>query len=217
MSNNLFMQNIATTVIIISMLFALAKCFFGYKLQRFFSALNGFAIGIVLGALIITIICPKNEYYLTVLLVGILIMGIVGAVVSFTFYKVGVFIYMFSTTFALVYSLLESFVGKRAPVAERGVTLANSDLLNGNLSNFNWVFLIAAFVVAIIVGIITIKFIKKIMIIVTAVSGGLSFSTSLLVDIIKFNNLIVILLVAAAMAVLGITFQFRTTKKYNHR
>ncbi len=211
---NQILQNIATTAVVISMIAALAVGFFGYKLKRVFAAICGFAIGSVLGAIVTAIVCPKVEYFLTILLVVALITGIIGAIVSFKFYKVGVFIYMFSTTFTMVYSLLDTIIAKSALPAGDDVSLLTANITSGNFSNINWGIVIASFAVSIIIGVITVIYIRNIMIVVTAISGGINFSTGLLVNIIKFNNLFVILLVAAAVAVLGMTVQFRTTKKH---
>lgn len=211
---NQILQNIATTAVVISMIAALAVGFFGYKLKRVFAAICGFAIGSVLGAIVTAIVCPKVEYFLTILLVVALITGIIGAIVSFKFYKVGVFIYMFSTAFTMVYSLLDTIIAKSALPAGDDVSLLTANITSGNFSNINWGIVIASFAVSIIIGVITVIYIRNIMIVVTAISGGINFSTGLLVNIIKFNNLFVILLVAAAVAVLGMTVQFRTTKKH---
>lgn len=211
---NQILQNIATTAVVISMIAALAVGFFGYKLKRVFAAICGFAIGSVLGAIVTAIVCPKVEYFLTILLVVALITGIIGAIVSFKFYKVGVFIYMFSTTFTMVYSLLDTIIAKSALPAGDDVSLLTANITSGNFSNINLGIVIASFAVSIIIGVITVIYIRNIMIVVTAISGGINFSTGLLVNVIKFNNLFVILLVAAAVAVLGLTVQFRTTKKH---
>lgn len=209
----LIMENLANTTVIFTMIIAVITGFFGYKLQRVFSALSGFAIGAVLGALITIIVFPKNEYFLTVLLIAAIGLGITGAFLSFKFYKAGVFFYMFSTTFSMVYCLLGAIIEKIGVAAQDDVSLLTSNIFNGNLSNVNWGIVAVSLAVAIIVGIITIRYIRSFMIATTAISGGINFSTALLVDMIRFNNLFVILLVAAAFAVLGMTFQFRTTKK----
>ncbi len=216
MNDNIFMANITNTAIIFSMIIALITCFFGYKLQKVFYVVSGFAIGAILGAMVIVIICPKNEYFLTVLLITAIIVGIIGGIVSFKFYKIGVFFYMFSTVFSVIYCLSEAIL-KEGTGSSKDISLLVNDISKGNFSNIKWGIVIVSVVVAIIIGIITIKYIRNIMIAVTAISGGINFSTGLLANVIKFNNLIVILLVAAAAAVLGMTFQFKTTKKSYHR
>ena len=208
MNDNIFMANITNTAIIFSMIIALITCFFGYKLQKVFYVVSGFAIGAILGAMVIVIICPKNEYFLTVLLITAIIVGIIGGIVSFKFYKIGVFFYMFSTVFSVIYCLSEAIL-KEGTGSSKDISLLVNDISKGNFSNIKWGIVIVSVVVAIIIGIITIKYIRNIMIAVTAISGGINFSTGLLANVIKFNNLIVILLVAAAAAVLGMTFQFR--------
>ena len=216
MVSNINLANLINASIFFSMAFSLIVCFFGYRLQKVFYAISGFVIGAFLGALIIVLVCPKNEYFLTILIVTALILGIVGAIVSFKFYRIGVFFYMFSTVFSVIYCLSEAIL-KEGTGSSQDISLLVNNISKGNFSNVNWEIVIVSAVVSVIIGIITIKYIRNIMISVTAISGGINFSTVLLANVIKFNNLIVILLVAAAVAVLGITFQFKTTKKSYHR
>lgn len=213
----LIMENVANATIIFSLIIAVITAFFGYRFERIFSALSGFALGAVLGAVITILVCPRFDYFLTVLLIVAIGFGIGGAILAFRFYKVGVFFFMFSTAFTMFYSLLKSILEHSSFTPEDDVAVLTTNILNGKLPNINWGIVLISLGLSIIVGIITIRYVRSIMIATTAISGGINFSTILLKNIIGFNNIFVIFLVAAAVAVLGMTFQFRTTKKSYRR
>ena len=83
-------------------LFALANCFFGYKLQRVWITLAGFFIGLVLGFLMgIGFGLDAGP----ALLIGVAL-GVVLGLVAFKVYRVGIFLMGFTAVYSMFYSLI---------------------------------------------------------------------------------------------------------------
>lgn len=197
---------------IITLVFHIVKCFFGYKLGKILAAISGFFSGSVLGVLLVVVFCPPNEYFLTLLILNSFGLGLLIAILSFVFHKVGIFIYMFSTAFSFVYNLMDAVYDKYTDVSQDSTEVLVNNIMMGKLDNTNWLIVITALIAGIIMGIITMKYIRNVMIVATAVGSACSVSSSLFTEIFHYENTWVILIVAAALAVLGMTVQFKTTK-----
>lgn len=208
---------LANALTITTLVFQLVKCFFGYKLGKVLASISGFFCGAVIGILLVVAFCPLNEYFITMLILGSLGLGILWAILSFLFHKVGIFIYMCSTTFGFFYSFLDAVYSKYTDFSKDSTEVLMNNILDGKIGNINWFIVAASLLAGIIMGIITIKYIRKVMVIVTAVCSASAISETIFTQFIHYENPWVMLLVAAALAVLGAFFQFRTTKYQKKR
>ena len=169
-------------VIITALVIALLYVFFGYKLLRVYISLLGFLIGFALGIVICAVFDLSNT---TAVIVIICVCAVALAALGFWLYKAGLFVMI------LLFTTIQ-------PV-------------------FMW---IGSILFALVLAILAIFFVRPVVIIVTAVSGGLSIANliinSLLPEIAQVNTVdgarIFMLIIGAVIAVLGIYFQFVTTK-----
>ena len=210
------LSNIAAAFLILSIIYELATCFFGYRLEHFFSTACGFILGFMLSLLAGLTLLPKNDYTLTLALIIAVGVGIAVAAVAFKFFKIGIFVFMFSTVLAFVYNIANALI-QQYKLDYDSATPMIEKLLEGDFSLVNWWLFIAAVVLGIIAGILTMKYIRQTIIFATAITGAIGASIEIFKEIIKFDNLAVILIVAAALTVLGVFVQYKTTKKFAHK
>ena len=175
---------VGTALLIIYAIFALANCFFGYRLKRVWITLVGFLIGFFLG-LIPSLILIDSEAVVIIALAIAIVAGVLIALVAYRFYKVGIFVWVAFMTFPVVSSM---FAGK---LQFLGVILG-----------------IAA---GIIVGILSLKYLRAVCIISTSVNGGILAAQNILA-LFNIFQIGIILAVGAVLAVLGMLLQFHLTK-----
>ena len=181
-------------VIITALVVALLYVFFGYKLLRVYISLLGFLIGFALGIVICAVFDLSNT---TAVIVIICVCAVALAALGFWLYKAGLFVMILVSLFPIILSIVSEFTTIQ-PV-------------------FMW---IGSILFALVLAILAIFFVRPVVIIVTAVSGGLSIANliinSLLPEIAQVNTVdgarIFMLIIGAVIAVLGIYFQFVTTK-----
>ena len=181
-------------VIITALVIALLYVFFGYKLLRVYISLLGFLIGFALGIVICAVFDLSNT---TAVIVIICVCAVALAALGFWLYKAGLFVMIVLSLFPVILSVVSDFATIK-PV-------------------FMW---IGSILFALVLAILAIFFVRPVVIIVTAVSGGLSIANliinSLLPEIAQVNTVdgarIFMLIIGAVIAVLGIYFQFVTTK-----
>lgn len=181
-------------VIITALVIALLYVFFGYKLLRVYISLLGFLIGFALGIVICAVFDLSNT---TAVIVIICVCAVALAALGFWLYKAGLFVMILVSLFPIILSIVSEFTTIQ-PV-------------------FMW---IGSILFALVLAILAIFFVRPVVIIVTAVSGGLSIANliinSLLPEIAQVNTVdgarIFMLIIGAVIAVLGIYFQFVTTK-----
>lgn len=181
-------------VIITVLVIALLYVFFGYKLLRVYISLLGFLIGFALGIVICAVFDLSNT---TAVIVIICVCAVALAALGFWLYKAGLFVMILLSLFPIILSIVSEFTTIQ-PV-------------------FMW---IGSILFALVLAILAIFFVRPVVIIVTAVSGGLSIANliinSLLPEIAQVNTVdgarIFMLIIGAVIAVLGIYFQFVTTK-----
>ena len=181
-------------VIITALVIALLYVFFGYKLLRVYISLLGFLIGFALGIVICAVFDLSNT---TAVIVIICVCAVALAALGFWLYKAGLFVMILLSLFPIILSVVSEFTTVE-PV-------------------FMW---IGSILFALILAILAMFFVRPVVIIVTAVSGGLSIANliinSLLPEIAQVNTVdgarIFMLIIGAVIAVLGIYFQFVTTK-----
>lgn len=198
----------------ISLLFAAAECFFGYKLKRVWASVIGFLLGFLVGCIAAGALFSQNTYAVILTLTGGLILGIIGAVTAFFFYRIGMFIYIGISAFSFVYSLIDVFFS--AEGTSREIKIQN--ILQLNFDGIHWGALITALVLGILAGILTLIFTRNIVIFTTAFSGGIEVTRILFKEIIMVDHLWLIICFAAVIICFGLLIQFNTTKKYKaHR
>lgn len=181
-------------VIITALVIALLYVFFGYKLLRVYISLLGFLIGFALGIVICAVFDLSNT---TAIIVIICVCAVALAALGFWLYKAGLFVMILLSLFPIILSIVSEFTTIQ-PV-------------------FMW---IGSILFALVLAILAMFFVRPVVIIVTAVSGGLSIANliinSLLPEIAQVNTVdgarIFMLIIGAVIAVLGIYFQFVTTK-----
>ena len=181
-------------VIITVLVIALLYVFFGYKLLRVYISLLGFLIGFALGIVICAVFDLSNT---TAVIVIICVCAVALAALGFWLYKAGLFVMILLSLFPIILSIVSEFTTIQ-PV-------------------FMW---IGSILFALVLAILAIFFVRPVVIIVTAFSGGLSIANliinSLLPEIAQVNTVdgarIFMLIIGAVIAVLGIYFQFVTTK-----
>lgn len=178
--------------IVITMVIALLYCFFGYRFLKFFIALIGFMIGFGLGFFIGMKVSGNVQAVGWILAV---IIGIALGVVSFFLYKAGIFI----VTFFMIFFLVFTFTYERLPAPWPPVVSLAAGL--------------AAAILAVI-------FVRPMVIFTSGICGGFSFSMALISDLIKWDASyanIVIFVFGIALGILGMIFQFRTTKNIRRK
>ena len=181
-------------VIITALVIALLYVFFGYKLLRVYISLLGFLIGFALGIVICAVFDLSNT---TAVIVIICVCAVALAALGFWLYKAGLFVMILVSLFPIILSIVSEFTTIQ-PV-------------------FMW---IGSILFALVLAILAMFFVRPVVIIVTAVSGGLSIANliinSLLPEIAQVNTVdgarIFMLIIGAVIAVRGIYFQFVTTK-----
>jgi hypothetical protein len=181
-------------VIITALVIALLYVFFGYKLLRVYISLLGFLIGLVIGVVICAVFDLQNS---TAVIVIICVCAIALAALGFWLYKAGLFVMILLSLFPIILSVVSEFTTVE-PV-------------------FMW---IGSILFALVLAILAMFFVRPVVIIVTAFSGGLSIASlvvnNLLPEIAQVNTTdgarIFMLIIGAVIAVLGIYFQFVTTK-----
>lgn len=215
MDINLIVANLANVTLLLSMVFELAKCFFGYRLKKVLTAINGFLMGFAIGSLFVSLFFADilGENFMMVSLISAFVVGAIGATVSFFCFKIGVFIYTFYGTFAFVYPLLSSLLNKTT-LNSQIVFAVIRDIINGDFTVVKWEILLPSLLIAILIGIITIKYLRTIIISVTSVTGGFSFSASLMTGFLGITSSYVVMTVGVVFAVMGLIVQFKTTKKH---
>lgn len=103
-----FCTQIQGAAVAVGGLFALANCFFGYKLQKVWIALIGFLIGLVGGFAAGMALGLEAG---PALLVGVAL-GLVLGLVAFKIYRVGIFLLSFGAVYTMFYALIPiSWVG----------------------------------------------------------------------------------------------------------
>ena len=181
-------------VIITALVVALLYVFFGYKLLRVYISLLGFLIGFALGIVICAVFDLSNT---TAVIVIICVCAVALAALGFWLYKAGLFVMILLSLFPIILSVVSEFTTVE-PV-------------------FMW---IGSILFALVLAILAMFFVRPVVIIVTAFSGGLSIASlvvnNLLPEIAQVNTTdgarIFMLIIGAVIAVLGIYFQFVTTK-----
>lgn len=187
----------ATTIaIIVSIVLAVIYCFFGYKLLRVHISFVMFVIGATIGFVIGVLIGLDQTFVLAL----VAVLAILFALVGFFLYKVGLFVMIMVLVASSSYGFLS------------GVFKANYVL-------------IGCIAVSVLFAILSCIVTRPLVIILTALAGGLIVSNNLidhfLVQVAMLNTPrtteYIVLGFALLLAIFGMIFQFRTTENYEYK
>lgn len=175
-----------------SLLVCIVFAMFGYKLLRFFVALFNLLIGAFAGLAIADALKLDDTFHLALMVVMAVLFSLVGSFV----YKVGLFMVVACSMFTAAMSVLPSLVQNEYLVP-------------------------AALAAALLLGIFAVFFVRPIVIVVSAIAGGILFAnaltdfTLLRISVLDRNNVgsVIILVLGALIAVFGIYWQFSHTEK----
>ncbi len=185
--------NAATTAISLmgTLILYLAWAAYGYKGRRAFSTLFGFAFGLLVGIFAIQNM-TLTDYVRVLIPLGL---SVVFAALAYLFSAAGVFVIEVAAVCSVCYPMLGRYITDE----------------DGTIR------FILALSIGIIFAVLTLVKAQPILMIVSAVTGGLGFSITLfsqLVDI-RWNeqtSLLALIIVALVVTVFGLVYQFQSTK-----
>ena len=161
-------------------LIALAGCFFGYRLMKFWIGLVGFVLGAVIAYSCADLYMDKG-WLLWLITIGV---GIVFALIAYKLYMAGIFLLCGGLAFMLSRGLIQPDI---------------------------WWKTVICVVIGIVVGSVAMMFVKPMIILSTGIHGGISAAGTLLAAF-NVTSQMIILVVGIVVSVIGIVFQFSSTK-----
>lgn len=179
-------ETYATIFLLFEVIFGALNCFFGYKLLKVWMAVCGFIIGATGGFLIAARFLTERNIVFGITAAA----GIVGSVLAYQIYLVGVFFLGWMMSVAAVIAFVRSLpIGDK----EKLVVIAAGVLLG------------------LIVGVLIVKFARPSIILVTGISGGISTATAVF-SLLKLEQPVLVVTGAGILlAIVGIMVQFLTT------
>ncbi len=182
-------QERALAVIIIAVLTGVLYCFFGYKAMRFITTIMGLLFGLAVGAVVASLAKLARPVDILVI-VGA---GLLFALLGFFLYRIFMFLSVFFVVFLITMTMVAEY---------------------SNLDDL--VIAIVALVVGVILAILAAVYLRPMIIVSTAISGGMVLSNELFENLIHIRwdptiESIVRISVGLVLAVIGIIYQFRTT------
>ena len=179
-------ETYATILLLFEVIFGALNCFFGYKLLKVWMAVCGFIIGATGGFLIAARFLTERNIVFGITAAA----GIVGSVLAYQIYLVGVFFLGWMMSVAAVIAFVRSLpIGDK----EKLVVIAAGVLLG------------------LIVGVLIVKFARPSIILVTGISGGISTATAAF-SLLKLEQPVLVVTGAGILlAIVGIMVQFLTT------
>ena len=179
--------------IIISIVFGIIYCFLGYKAMRVLATLAGIGIGYIIGSAIVQAAHITTPVDLVIIIGASVIFGLLG----FFLYRIGVFLVVLLGGFGISSALLAKYTKLDETVV-----------------------LIIALVIGVILGILSVVYLRPIVIISTALSGGLTVSNELFENLIKVRwspeaETLVRLGCGLIIGIIGMLYQFKTTRPKN--
>ena len=177
--------------VVVTLVIAFVCCFFGYKSSRGIAAVVGFLAGAAGGRMIAQMLKLESPIDLVVVLAA----AIIVAILSGWLVKVGIFLIVLLGVWGAVYSLLTEYTSLERVFA-----------------------LIAGLVAAAILAVLAVIYMKPMIIVATAVAGGLLFADTLFQHLIKGRwsaptEMLVRLGVGALLVILGMIVQFASTRR----
>ena len=166
---------------VVAALFNAFICFFGYKYRKFMTAAFGFLFGFYLGVELLASQSMDSAYKL----VAELAIGLICALISYSIYKLGIAIIVFTTTYSFAMTIIGSSLS----------------------SPINY---LVAIIVAILIALTALAVMRPVVIVTTGIYGAFT-AVSAFATIFGLTNSTIILVVSIILAVLGILYQFKTT------
>ena len=179
-----------TASVIAIAILGLVYCFFGYKASRFIATIIGILIGLYVGFVVVQTAQLAEPLDLVVPIAAGVVFGILG----FFLLRIGIFFSVLLAVFGIVISLMTEYT----KLDETVVT-------------------IVAIVLAVIFAVLSVVYLRPMVIISTALSGGRIFSNELFENLVHIRwdaqiETMVRLGVGLLLALIGIIYQFRTTR-----
>ena len=187
------LAKIQMILLLISLVLALMQCYFGYRFLRFWIGVLGFFIGLALGVGISLRFFEFRTWYPWAIgLAG----GALLSLIAYKLYLAGVFVFSGFTAASAVYAVTALHAVREFLESLRGETLHR-------------IIVIAVCVIAfVLVGILSVKYAKPFIIVVTSLSGALLASRTLVQLIPSMEeNPNFQLTAAAALGVSGVLLQ----------
>lgn len=182
---------LAPAVICIAVVLGFIYCFLGYKSMRFMTTLLGVVLGLGLGTVIADQVKLQSPIDIVVIAGAAAVFGILG----FFLYRIFMFLSVFIAAFSITMSLITEYT--------------KLDQL---------VIFIVALVVGVIFAILAAVYLRPMIIVSTALSGGLILANELFENLIHIRwssslETIIRLSTGIILAIIGMIYQFRTTPK----
>ena len=176
----------------ITLVLALAGCFFGYKLSRLFMTLTGFLAGLFIGALVaVKFLDASNGIFLLCAIAG----GLIFSIFAYTIYQAGIFVLCFFLSFSVSANLVP---------------------LEGSIRFF------VCLVIGFVAGTLAIKYVRTMIILTSGISCAYVAARSLvklgpLTGIAFFKQSYALAASFLALCFLGCLIQFLTTSDSDSR
>lgn len=167
--------------LVLSLLFALASCFLGYKLLKLWIALFSLFGGFLLGFGTSSLFTGQ----IVVCIISGLVVGIILVALSFTIYLFGVFLLCSGVSYLCLATLLTPTLWWSYGICGLG---------------------------AVAIGIIAVFIVRPIVIVTTAIQGGLT-AVSILFQLFQVDHAVLSFLLGLLLGILGMVVQFRTDSK----
>jgi len=183
-------KNIMSAVGVIMCIIGLLQCFFGYKLFKIWCAVVGFIFGALIAfAITATGVFVNSSAPELISILLFVFLGLLGALIAYKLYIVGLFIYAFVAAFFIGFILF--------------AVITNS-LATG---------LGAGLIAGLAVGIIAVIFRRFWIILTTSVSGGVSINNGLIM-ILQTTALGYLFIIPPVLAIIGFFVQYLTERKH---
>lgn len=165
------------TALIIAVVIGLILCFFGLKLLRVLAAVAGLCVGMAIGIPAAQLIGLEGIAFGAVMLAC----GVIIAVLTCKFYRVGIFLWVF---------IIGSLMGALFLAPESIVTS------------------IICLAIGLIAAVVTVIFIEPLVIVISSIHGGLTAGTAAASLIGLIHNPLILYGISLALAVIGMIVQF---------
>lgn len=181
---------VSAVSLIIGLIIMLAFCFYGYKAMRQFAAIAGFLTGWVVGyGMLVPALRLQNEWTWIVPLITAVILAALG----FFFYRVGLFIAIFSSVYSALIPILSGTTIK-APFPT-----------------------VIALIAALVLAILGVKMLRGVIIFATAYAGafgaiGILFDNWIHLGVGAQETMMVRLVLGAVIGTIGLIYQFRDSR-----
>ncbi len=176
--------------VIISLVFGIVYCFFGYKAIRVCAAIYGALIGIIAGSAIVRQFALQSP----VSLIVVIGLAVLLALLGFFLFRVGVFIVVLLGVAGIVYPLLQS----RTTLEQLIMS-------------------IIALAAGLVAAILAVIYMKPVVIVLSAFMGAQTISSTIFTYLVHIRwsrslELLVVLAVFVLFAVIGMVYQFASTR-----